>query len=89
MKKDNINPEHYKTNIAGLESADIIAAVLGAPDKQLTKFESAMVFNILKYAIRCGLKGDNKEQFKKIRRYCDFAINHLEGRRITEETSNS
>lgn len=70
---DNIkNPQHYKYPFG--ESIDVIQQVVN-------DFGSVCQANILKYGIRANKKHDNpKDDIQKIIRFCEFWLNHLDGK---------
>ena len=67
---DNVNhPAHYQTYIAGLETIDIIYAVLG-PER----FEGYCRGNALKYLARADDKGNTIEDLEKAVKYISWEI---------------
>lgn len=74
--KDKINPEHYTTN--GIEFIDLIQN--GVDD-----FGSYCQGNILKYSYRANKKHDTPNtDIEKTIRYCEFWLNHLEGKKASD-----
>lgn len=74
--KDKINPEHYTTN--GVEFIDLIQN--GVDD-----FGSYCQGNILKYSYRANKKHDTPNtDIEKTIRYCEFWLNHLEGKKASD-----
>lgn len=75
--KDKINPEHYTTN--GVEFIDLIQN--GVDD-----FGSYCQGNILKYSYRANKKHDTPNtDIEKTIRYCEFWLNHLDGKKASEQ----
>ena len=67
---DNVNhPQHYQTYVSGLETIDMIYAVLG-PEK----FEGYCRGNALKYLARADDKGNTVEDLEKARVYLSWEI---------------
>lgn len=67
---DNVNhPAHYQTYIEGLETIDMIYAVLG-PER----FEGYCRGNALKYLARADDKGNTVEDLEKARVYLSWEI---------------
>ena len=66
MKKNDLinNPSHY-TSVPGIECIDV------------TKHFNFNLGNIIKYAWRCGLKGDPIQGLEKIKKYAEFEIERL------------
>ena len=73
MTENNVkDPQHYK--IGNLETIDLI-------QQTVKDFGSVCQANILKYGIRANKKHDNpKDDIQKIIRYCEFWLNHLDGK---------
>ena len=72
---DIINhPEHYETALPGVETIDMIYAILGHEG-----FCAYCRGNVLKYISRAGKKGDTVEDLRKARRYIEFEIERREG----------
>ena len=70
VKADNVNhPAHYQTYIDGLETIDIIYAVLG-PER----FEGYCRGNALKYLARADDKGNTIEDLEKAIVYLKWEI---------------
>ena len=70
VKADNVNhPAHYQTYIDGLETIDIIYAVLG-PER----FEGYCRGNALKYLARADDKGNTIEDLEKAIVYIKWEI---------------
>ena len=70
MNNDNVNhPAHYQTHIDGLETIDIIYAVLG-PER----FEGYCRGNALKYLARADDKGNTIEDLEKAAKYIAWEI---------------
>ena len=77
--KDKINPKHYTTN--GVEFIDLIQN--GVDD-----FGSYCQGNILKYSYRANKKHDTPNtDIEKTIRYCEFWLNHLEGKKASDPRS--
>lgn len=69
-KADNVNhPAHYQTHIEGLETIDLIYAVLG-PER----FEAYCRGNALKYLARADAKGNTIEDLEKAIVYLKWEI---------------
>ena len=67
---DNVNhPAHYQTYVEGLETIDIIYAVLG-PER----FEGYCRGNALKYLARADDKGNTVEDLEKAAKYISWEI---------------
>ena len=67
---DNVNhPQHYQTYVSGLETIDMIYAVLG-PEK----FKGYCRGNALKYLARADDKGNTVEDLEKARVYLSWEI---------------
>lgn len=82
--KDSINPKHYKSVVNGIDLDEINHLQVINPD-----FAAYCHGNIYKYTVRAYRKHDSPlEDIKKVRRYCDFMINHLEGRVATTSVEN-
>lgn len=64
---DPINPHHYSAHTSGIEPITI------------TRHESFLRGNILKYVLRAPFKGHELEDMRKARRYLDWEIERLEG----------
>lgn len=60
-------PEHYRSHPSGIETIEI------------TKHESFLRGNILKYVLRAPYKGSELEDLKKARQYLDWEIARVEG----------
>lgn len=73
VKKDNINPDHYK--VGGIEVWDYMKAKLTP-----TELAGAVKFNVIKYVSRCDHKG-KIEDLKKARWYLDKLIQEIENGR--------
>lgn len=70
VKNDNVNhPAHYETHVDGLETIDMIYAVLG-PER----FESYCRGNALKYLARADRKADTVEDLEKAAVYLRWEI---------------
>ena len=70
VKADAVNhPAHYQTYIDGLETIDIIYAVLG-PER----FEGYCRGNALKYLARADDKGNTIEDLEKAVKYISWEI---------------
>lgn len=82
MTENNVkDPRHYK--IGNFETIDLIQEVV-------EDFGSVCQANILKYGIRANRKHDNpKDDINKIIRYCEFWLNHLNGKKASEKTKHS
>lgn len=63
------HPKHYETYIDGLETIDIIYAVLG-PER----FEGYCRGNALKYLARADVKGNTVEDLEKAVKYIGWEI---------------
>lgn len=66
------SPEHYKSHPSGVEPI------------QITKHETFLRGNIIKYVFRAPFKGREVEDLKKARQYLDWEIEAAE-RRAAEE----
>ena len=81
MAKDNINPTHYKDG-----NGEFIDVIQNAVDD----FGSYCQGNILKYSYRANKKYDDPtDDINKTIRYCEFWLNHLNGRKASEKTKHS
>lgn len=65
VKKDAINPEHYKSHPSGVECI------------QITQHMNFCIGNAIKYLWRAGKKGDAVEDLKKAKWYIDKEIERL------------
>lgn len=59
-------PEHYTTHPSGVEPI------------QITKYETFLRGNIIKYVMRAPYKGTELQDMKKARQYLDWEIERLE-----------
>lgn len=66
------NPKHYTTHPSGIEPI------------QITKHETFLRGNILKYVMRAPYKGNEVEDLKKARQYLDWEIEAAEQRNWEE-----
>ena len=71
MKKDHINPDHYKTG--GIETIEYMKAK-STPEE----FKGHLRLTALKYLSRFGKKDDELQELKKCRWYLDRLIEELE-----------
>lgn len=70
VEADNVNqPAHYKTHSPGLESINIIYAILGAEG-----FEAYCRGSVLKYLARADRKGSTIEDLEKAAKYLSWEI---------------
>lgn len=60
-------PEHYSTHPSGIEPIEI------------TKYETFLRGNIIKYVMRAPYKGNELQDLKKARQYLDWEIERIEG----------
>lgn len=60
-------PDHYRSHPSGIETIEI------------TRYESFLRGNIIKYVLRAPYKGSELEDLKKARQYLDWEIARLEG----------
>lgn len=76
--RDSTNPKHYVSVVDGKEFEEINHLQVINPD-----FAAYCHGNIYKYIVRAYRKHDTPlEDIKKIRRYCDFMINHRAGEKF-------
>ena len=69
------HPKHYQTHVEGLETIDIIFAILGADG-----FRSYCRGNALKYLSRADDKGATAEDLRKAMVYINWEIDTLEAK---------
>lgn len=75
MKRDAINPVHYRSHPSGVECIAI------------TEHMSFCVGSAIKYLWRAGLKGDAVEDLRKARWYVEREINRITARMARKEKS--
>ena len=63
---DAISPNHYRSHPSGIEAI------------QITKHESFLRGNIVKYVLRAPYKGHELEDLRKARQYLDWEIERVE-----------
>ena len=66
MKKDNINPNHYRSHVSGVECI------------QITEHMNFCRGNAIKYIWRAGEKGCEIEDLQKAKWYIDREIKRLQ-----------
>lgn len=67
MTDDPVNPSHYSAHPSGVEPIVI------------TRHESFLRGNVLKYVLRAPFKGRELVDMRKARQYLDWEIERLEG----------
>lgn len=76
MSDNYRQPNHYKLKGLDIESIKVIESVV---DEDVNGYLNYCIGNILKYAMRCKKKGQLLSDLNKIKVYCDFAIESIEG----------
>lgn len=75
LENDYKKQNHYKLKGVDAECVDVIRSVCNDDENGFLNY---CIGNVIKYAVRCKRKGQLLSDLKKIKVYCDYAIDQLE-----------